>query len=66
MDESHECGDGFLTAQCDPAEALEFVEEAFDLMAFSIEAPVDRRLVGPTRIRLDMRGCAKIMGNEGA
>ncbi|AOH85694.1 hypothetical protein AWL63_18865 [Sphingomonas panacis] len=66
MDEAHECGESFLAAQGDPAEALELVEEAFDLMAFLVELPVDRWLSGPAGIGLDLRGCAEIIGNEGA
>ena len=41
MDEAHEGGDGFLAAQGDAAEALELVKEAFDLMAFLVEPPID-------------------------
>lgn len=66
MDEAHEGGDGFLAAQGDAAEALELVEEAFDLMAFLVEAPIDGRFGGSTGIGLDLRGGAKVVGDEGA
>lgn len=66
MNESHESGDGFLTSQGDPAEAFEFVEEAFDLMALLIEPPVDWRAFGAAGIGLDLGGCAEVFGDEGA
>jgi hypothetical protein len=66
MDESHEGGDCLLPAQGDATEAFEFVEEALDLMALFVEAPVDGRLSGPTGIGLDLRRCAEIIGNEDA
>lgn len=43
MDEAHEGDEHFLAAQGNPAEAFEFVEEAFDLMALLVEPPIDRR-----------------------
>ncbi|SCW96113.1 hypothetical protein SAMN02927924_04820 [Sphingobium faniae] len=64
MNESHECGDGFLAAQRDPSEAFEFVEEAFDLMALLIESPVDRWLFGAAGIGLDMSVRAEAIGND--
>src|SRR5688572_16655733 len=66
MDEAHEGGDCFLAAQGDPAEAFEFVEEAFDLMAFLVEPPVDRRRGGAAGIGVDLGGCAEVVGNESA
>src|SRR3546814_13146196 len=66
MDEAHECGGGFFAAQGDSSKALEFVEEAFDLMALFVEPPVDGRSNGAARIGLDLRGCAKVIDNEGA
>ncbi len=65
MDEAHEGGDGFLAAQGDAAEAFELVEEAFDLMALFVEAPVDGRLCRSAGIGLDVRGGTEIVGNEG-
>jgi len=44
VNEAHEGRNGFLAAQGDASEAFEFVEEAFDLMTFLVETPVDRRL----------------------
>lgn len=66
MDEAHEGRDGFFAAQGDPSEALEFVEEAFDLMALLVEPPVDGRGASAAGIGLDLRGCAKVIDNEGA
>ncbi len=66
MDEAHEGGDGFLASQGNAPEALELVEEAFDLMAFLVEAPIDGRFGGSARIGLDLRGGAKVVGDEGA
>lgn len=66
MDEAHEGGEGFLASQGDTSEAFEFVEEAFDLMTFFVEAPVDRRLFGAAGIGLDVSTRAKIVGDEGA
>ncbi|GEN15611.1 hypothetical protein NCH01_20420 [Neoasaia chiangmaiensis] len=66
MDEAHEGGERFLASQGDSAEAFEFIEEAFDLMALLVEAPVDRRYAGPAGIGLDLRGCAEIISDEGA
>jgi hypothetical protein len=45
VNEAHEGGDGFLAAQGDPAEAFEFVEEAYDLMTLLVEPPDDRPLL---------------------
>ena len=66
MNEAHEGGDGFLAAQGDAPEAFEFVEEAFDLMAFFVEASIDGRFGGSARIGLDLRRGAKVVGDEGA
>ena len=66
MDEAHECCDCFLTAQGDAPEALEFVEEAFDLMTLLVEAPVDERFCGAAGIGLDLCGCTEVVGDEGA
>ncbi|GAB6966858.1 hypothetical protein JCM25156A_08950 [Komagataeibacter kakiaceti JCM 25156] len=66
MDESHEGGERFLASQGDSAEALEFIEEAFDLVAFLVEAPIDRRHGGAAGIGLDLSGCAEIISYEGA
>ena len=54
-----------FSQQGDPAEALELVEEAFDLMAFLVEPPVDRRHDGATGIGLDLRDRPKVVGDEG-
>lgn len=66
MNEAHGGGDGHLAAQCDAAEALELVEEAFDLMVFLIEAPVDGRLGGSAGIGLDVRDRSKVACDEDA
>lgn len=66
MHEPHEGFDGFLASECDPSEAFEFVEEVLDLMAFLVEPPIDWRDDGAAGIRLDLGGCAEIIGNEGA
>lgn len=66
MDEAQESGDGLLAAQGDATETLELVEEAFDLMALLVEAPVDGRFGGSARVRFDLRGCAKVVGDKGA
>ena len=66
MDEAHEGGDGFLASQGDPAEAFEFVEEAFDLMALLVELPIDGRYACAAGIGLDLRGCTEVIGDEGA
>ena len=60
MNEAHEGCECFLAAQGYSPEALEFVEEAFDLMALLVEARVDRRLGGTAGIGLDVSACAKI------
>lgn len=66
MREAHEGGYDFFAAQGDAPEAFELVEEASDLMAFLVEAPVDGRFGGSARIGLDLRGGAKVVGDEGA
>lgn len=66
MDEAHKGGDGLLAAEGDAAETLELVEEAFDLMAFLVETPVDRGLGGSAQIGLDVHGCTQIVGDESA
>ncbi len=66
MDEAHEGGECLLATQGDTAEALELVEEALDLMAFFVEAPVDQWLGGATWIGLDLRGGPEVVGDEGA
>ena len=66
MYKAHEGGERFFASQGDSAEALEFVEEAFDLMPLLVEPPVDRRLSGATGIGLDLRRCAEFVGDEGA
>lgn len=66
MYEAHESGESFLAAQCDPSEAFEFIEEAFDLMTLLIKAPVDWRGYGAAGISFDLRGCAEVIGDEGA
>ena len=63
--EAHEGRERFLTAQGDPAEAFEFVEEALDLMALLVEPPINRRGYGAAGVGLDLRGCAEVIGNEG-
>ena len=65
MDEAHEGGERFFTAQGDPSEAFEFVEEAFDLMALLVECPIDRGGFGTAGVGLDLRGCAEVIGDEG-
>jgi hypothetical protein len=49
VNEAHEGRDSFLASQGDTSEALEFVEEAFDLMAFLVEAPVKSVVDGVAR-----------------
>lgn len=66
MNEAHEGGERLLTAQGDPAEALELIEEAFDLVALLVESPVDWGHGGTAWIGLDLRGRPEIVGNEGA
>ena len=66
MYEAHESGESFLASQCDPAEAFEFVEEKFDLMAFFVEPPIDCWGNGTAWIGLDLGCCAEIICNEGA
>ncbi len=66
MYEAHEGGDGFLAAQGNAAEAFEFVEEAFDLMALFVEPPIDGRFGGSARIGLDVGGGTKVISDEGA
>src|SRR3546814_15122590 len=66
MDEAHECGGGFFAAQGASSKALEFVEEAFDLMALFVEPPVEGRSTGAARIGLDLRGCATVTANARA
>ena len=66
MDEAHEGGQRLLAPEGDAAEAFELVEEAFDLVAFFVEPPVDRRRDGAAGIGLDLCGSAKIVGDEGA
>lgn len=66
MDEAHEGGESFFAPQGDASEAFEFVEEAFDLMALLVEPPVDWGDNGAAGVGLDLGGCAKIIGNEGA
>ena len=66
MDEAHECGKRLLAAQGDAAEALEPIEETFDLMALLVERPVDRMGALARRVALNLRGCAEIIGDEGA
>ena len=65
MNEAHECGQRFLAAQCDAPEPLEFIEEAFDLMALFVELPVDWRSNRAAGIGLDLRSCTKFVGNKG-
>jgi hypothetical protein len=65
MDEAHEGSESFLAAECNPAEAFEFIEEAFDLVTLLIEAPIDWRGCRAAGIGLDLRGCPKVIGNEG-
>lgn len=66
MDEAHEGGERFLASQGDSPETFEFIEEAFDLMAFLVEAPVDRRHGGAAGIGLDLCGCPEVISYEGA
>ena len=66
VNEAHEGGDGLLTAQGDAAEALELVEEALNLMAFLVEAPVDGRLSGSAGIGFDVGSSTETVGDEGA
>lgn len=44
MDDVHEGGDGFLSAQSDVTEASGRVEESFDLMVLFVAATIDGRL----------------------
>jgi hypothetical protein len=64
VDEAHECGDGFLASEGNSSEALEFVEEALDLMALLVECPVDGRSHGAAGVGLDLGGRTEIIGNE--
>lgn len=66
MDEAHEGAECLLASQGDAAESFEFVEEAFDLMALFVELPIDGRGDGAAGVGLDLRGCTKIIDNEGA
>lgn len=66
MNEAHEGRKRLLAAQGYAPVALEFVEEALDLMALFVEPPVDRRRYGAAGVGLDLRGCAQIVGDEGA
>jgi hypothetical protein len=66
MDEAHECVESFLASQGDSAEAFEFVEKAFDLMAFFVMAPADRGHDGAAGIGLDLRGCPEVISYESA
>ena len=66
MDKAHESGKRLFAPQGDPAEALELVEEELDLMAFLVQAPVDRRRLCAAGVGLDLRGGAKVVCDEGA
>lgn len=66
MNEAHEGGNGFLAAQDDAPEALTLVEEACDLMAYLVEALINGRFGGSAWLSLDLRGGAKVVGDEGA
>ena len=66
VDEAHEGGERFFASQGNSSEAFEFIEEAFDLMAFLVEAPVDRGHGGATGIGLDLCGCTEFISDEGA
>lgn len=66
MHEAHEGRENFLAAERDPAEAFEFIEEAFDLMAFLVEAPVDGRSDGAAGVGLDLCRCSEVVGDKGA
>ncbi len=65
MDEAHKGGERLFASQGDASEALELVEEAFDLMPLLVEPPVDGRCDGAAGISLDLRGGAKLIGDEG-
>ena len=64
MHEAHEGLGCFLAAQGNTSKALEPVEEAFDLVAFFVEPPVDRRRTGSAGVGLDLRGCSERVGDE--
>lgn len=66
MHEAHEGWERLFTSQGDATEAFEPIEETFDLVTLLVEAPVDLRLGGAAGIGLDLRGCAEIIGDEGA
>lgn len=66
MDETHKGGGSCLASQGDSAEAFEFVEDAFDLVAFLVEAPVDRGHNGTVGIGLDLCGCPEVISYKGA
>jgi len=66
VDEAHEGGECFLASQGYSSETFEFVEEALDLVALLVEAPVDRGLGRATGVGLDVRGCTEVFGDEGA
>jgi hypothetical protein len=65
VDKAHEGRKCLLASQGDPAEPFELVEEALDLMAFLVEAPVNERLAGSARIGLDLRGGSEVVGDKG-
>lgn len=66
MNEAHKGGESFFASQGDSAEAFEFIEEAFDLMTFLVEAPVDRGDGHAAGIGLDLCGCPEVISYEGA
>ena len=65
MYEAPEGWESLLAPQGHAADAFEPVEEAFDLVTFLVEPPVDR-LPGSAGIGVDLSGRAEIIGNEGA
>lgn len=44
----------FLTAQCDPSEAFDLIEDAFELMTLFVELAVDFWARGACRVGLDL------------
>mgnify|MGYP001277986378 CR=1 FL=1 len=60
----YEYRESFLASQGDSAEAFEFIEEAFDLMALLVEAPVDWGHDGAAGIGFDLCDCPEVISYE--
>ncbi len=57
---------GFLTPQGNALEALEFIEETFDEMAFFIGGPIDRMAGDTSWVLLDVGDGVEVFGDESA